>query len=66
MMTTVRDAFAAFRKSLREWIGRGRGVFDRVDAEDAQDRKRSLPRARFWEEMRAGQQEAEARSRSQP
>ena len=65
MISSVRGALVAYWQSVRERIGRGCGMFPRIDAEDEQDRQRFLPRARFWEEMRAGQQEAEARSRPQ-
>ena len=62
MMNRLLEMYAAAWRWLRGRQGRGGGVFARITAEK-QDRKQSEARTRFWAELRAGQQEAEMRSR---
>jgi len=63
MMNRLREMCAASWRWLQGWQGRGGGMFARITAEK-QDRTRSQARTRFWAELRAGQQEAEMRSRA--
>jgi hypothetical protein len=65
MMNRLHEMWAAAWQWLRGREGRGRGMFSRITA-DKQDREQSEARTRFWTELRAGQQEAEMRSRVQP
>jgi hypothetical protein len=65
MMNRLREMCVAAWQRLRAREGRGGGVLARMTA-DKQDRERSEARTRFWSELRAGQQEAEIRSRARP